>query len=502
MGLRLRDFPIRTKLIVMAMVTSLAALGVSSIALVIVDVASFRSALRSDLESTGSIIANNSTGALSFRNPADAGEVLGALRDRSNIRSACTYDESGQIFAAYSRKSERGSTCPSRPEPEKAGFTSDALIVYRPVILGDKRIGTIYIDSSMEGFWDNLRSQGIALAVVLGFAGLLSFLISSRLQRLISGPVLALANAADKVSETKDFSFRATKETEDEVGQLVDAFNRMLSQISQQNAQMAGLLESEQRAANRLAELNADLGNSNANLTRSNEALERFAFVASHDLQEPLRMITAYSQLLVKTHPGEFDKEAAMFVGNIVEGTKRMRELLADLLAYTEISAGPEGPAEAEAVDLNLVIENVRQNLKATIDENGAVITSDALPTLAAHKGHFVPLFQNLIGNAIKYRSEHPPRIHISVQKTDGQFRFAVADNGMGIDPEYHEKIFAMFKRLHGKKIPGTGIGLAICQRVVERYGGRIWVESQVGQGATFLFTLPTVAVYSAGATK
>jgi hypothetical protein len=253
------------------------------------------------------------------------------------------------------------------------------------------------------------------------------------------------------------------------------------------------------RAANRLAQLNADLENSNSSLTRSNEALERFAFIASHDLQEPLRMITAYSQLLVKAYPGEFDKDAAMFVGNIVEGTRRMRELLADLLAYTEIGSGPEEPAEAEAVDLNLVIENVKQNLKASIDENGAVITSDPLPTLAAYQGHFVPLFQNLIGNAIKYRSEHPPRIHISVQKTDGQFRFAVADNGMGIEPEYHEKIFEVFKRLHGKKIPGTGVGLSICQRVVERYGGRIWVESQVGRGATFLFTLPTAAVNSAG---
>jgi PAS domain S-box-containing protein len=253
------------------------------------------------------------------------------------------------------------------------------------------------------------------------------------------------------------------------------------------------------RAADRLAQLNADLENSNSSLTRSNEALERFAFIASHDLQEPLRMITAYSQLLIKAYPGKFDKDAAMFVGNIVEGTRRMRELLADLLAYTEIGSGPEEPAGAGSVDLDFVIENVRQNLKAAIEENGAVITSDSLPTLAAYQGHFVALFQNLIGNAIKYRSEHPPRIHVSVQSIDGQLRFAVADNGMGIEPEYHEKIFEVFKRLHGKKIPGTGVGLAICQRVVERYGGRIWVQSQVGQGATFLFTLPAIAVRSAG---
>ena len=264
--------------------------------------------------------------------------------------------------------------------------------------------------------------------------------------------------------------------------------------IGQEDLVLAAIIDiSERKKAEK------ELLASNEALSRSNEALERFAFIASHDLQEPLRMITAYSQLLVKAFPGELDKDVAMFVDNITGGTKRMRTLLADLLAYTEINLGPAEPAEAEAVDLNLVIENVRQNLKPSIDESGAVITSDPLPTLAAYPVHFVPLFQNLVGNAIKYRSESPPRIHISVQKTEGQFRFAVADNGIGIDPEYHEKIFEVFKRLHGKTIPGTGVGLAICQRVVERYGGRIWVESQAGQGATFLFTFPAVAVYSAG---
>ena len=219
--------------------------------------------------------------------------------------------------------------------------------------------------------------------------------------------------------------------------------------------------------------------------------LQHFVYAASHDLQEPLRMITVYSQLLVKAYPGKLDDNAATFVDNIVGGTKRMRELLSDLLAYSEIGASPEEPAAA--VDLNVIIENVTQNLKVSIDESGAVITTGPLPTLSAREGHFIPLFQNLIGNAIKYRSAQPPRIHVSAQAMDGQLRFTVADNGMGIDPAYREKIFIAFKRLHGKKIPGTGIGLAICQRIVERYGGRIWVESQPGQGSTFIFTLPDI---------
>jgi PAS domain S-box-containing protein len=247
------------------------------------------------------------------------------------------------------------------------------------------------------------------------------------------------------------------------------------------------------RAVERVAKLNADLQRSNEVLALTNQDLERFAFIASHDLQEPLRMITAYSQLLIRSYPAEFDSKASTFVDNIVDGTTRMRDLLSDLLAYTEIRSREE--EGLEVVDLNSVIENVTQNLKASIDETGTVVTSDHLPTLHASRAHFEPLFQNLIGNAIKYRSAQPPRIHVSVEEVNGELRFSVSDNGIGIDPEYHKQIFEVFRRLHGKKIAGTGVGLAICQRVVERYGGRIWVESQSGQGATFWFTLPNVAV-------
>ncbi len=275
------------------------------------------------------------------------------------------------------------------------------------------------------------------------------------------------------------------------ISPLYDEFGRIVGA-----SKIARDISAQVLAAERLAEVNAALQRSNESLARSNEDLERFAFVASHDLQEPLRMITVYSQLLIKscllsTATGEPDGEVKMYIDYVVGGTRRMRELLADLLAYSEIGARPEEPTSA--IDLNVVMKKVTQNLKASIDENGATITADRLPTVSAHEGHFVPLFQNLIGNAIKYKSAQPPRIHISVKEAGGQLRFAVADNGIGIDPEYREKIFVPFKRLHGKDIPGTGIGLAICQRVIERYGGRIWVESAVGQGATFIFTLPSL---------
>jgi PAS domain S-box-containing protein len=224
-------------------------------------------------------------------------------------------------------------------------------------------------------------------------------------------------------------------------------------------------------------------------LRRANEDLKQFAFAASHDLQEPLRMITSYSQLLLKGYRGQLNTEASMCVDFIGKGTKQMRELLSDLLSFTEVGAA-NGPPEHELVNLNLILQRVTHSLKAAIDESAALVTCEDLPEVEGEPTHFVQLFQNLITNAIKYRGESSPRVHVTAELVNGEWLFAVADNGIGIDPEYHQKVFGVFKRLHGKAISGTGIGLAICQRVIERYGGRIWVESQVDHGATFYFTL------------
>jgi PAS domain S-box-containing protein len=236
-------------------------------------------------------------------------------------------------------------------------------------------------------------------------------------------------------------------------------------------------------------ELTEEAERLNEQLRRANDDLKQFAFAASHDLQEPLRMITSYSQLLIKGYRDQLDGEAAVCVGFINEGTKHMRDLLADLLAYTE--TGAEKGEANESIDLNKIFEKVTQNLRRAIEESGAVVTRDDLPNAHGHDPRFVQLFQNLIGNAIKYHGTSLPVVRVSAEQRKSEWLFAVADNGIGIEPEHHQTIFGVFKRLHGKAIPGTGIGLAICQRVVERYGGRIWVESQVGQGTTFYFTLP-----------
>ena len=200
-------------------------------------------------------------------------------------------------------------------------------------------------------------------------------------------------------------------------------------------------------------------------------------------------MIATYSQLLLKGYRGQLEGEAGLCVQNIADGTNRMRDLLADLLAYAQLTM--DGRESSEVADLGAVYEGALHNLKAAVQENGAIVTCDPLPIVPGREAHLIQLFQNLIANSIKYRSDCPPRIHVAAEKQEGRWRFGVSDNGIGIDPLYQQQIFGVFKRLHGKQIPGTGIGLAICQRVVERGGGRIWVESQPNRGATFYFTLP-----------
>ena len=235
------------------------------------------------------------------------------------------------------------------------------------------------------------------------------------------------------------------------------------------------------------------LRRTNQELSRANEALQQFAFAASHDLQEPLRMITSYSQLLLKGYPGPVEGDAAVCVKFISQGTTRMRELLADLLAYTQVNT--DGEVSDERVDLNLAAGKAVENLRTAIEESKAAVTIDRLPAAHGQNAHFVQLFQNLVGNAIKYRTEQAPVIHVSSEWQGGFWKISVSDNGIGIDPEYQGTVFRVFKRLHGKTIPGTGMGLAICQRVVERHGGRIWVESNPGGGSTFHFTLPAAEI-------
>jgi PAS domain S-box-containing protein len=271
---------------------------------------------------------------------------------------------------------------------------------------------------------------------------------------------------------------------------LQQAHDELESRVQERTTELAHANRNLQQEITERRRAEAGLARSVEELTRSNADLSQFAYSASHDLKEPLRNIAIYSEWLKMRYQGKLDATADQFLNFLTEGAQRMTAMIRDLLEYTRAATEPE---EAnEATDASVALANAMADLQQLILDNQAVLTHGSLPTLAVREVHLRQLFQNLIANAIKYRSNDPPRIHISATDSDGYCLFSVADNGIGIAPESHEKIFGIFTRLQARsKSSGTGIGLAICKRIVERYDGRIWVESEPKRGATFFFKLP-----------
>ncbi len=251
---------------------------------------------------------------------------------------------------------------------------------------------------------------------------------------------------------------------------------------------LARLPQSVQRAIEE-KELREENRRTQEELARSNRDLEQFAYVASHDLQEPLRMVATYTQLLAERYQGKLDESADKYIHYAVDGALRMQTLVKDLLAFSRVGRMQQKPQDT---DCSLVVRSAIANLQAVIEESGARVIYHALPNLVADQSELLQLFQNLIGNAIKFRKAEPPEIRVTAKKKRKEWLFSVEDNGIGIAPQHLEDVFVIFKRLHTREeYAGSGIGLAICKKIVEHNQGRIWVESQAGQGSTFRFTWP-----------
>ena len=312
-------------------------------------------------------------------------------------------------------------------------------------------------------------SFGIAIALLLVVGA-----VALGLRAAATRPLTRLANEARQVA-AGDFDHEVTASGPREAADLAIDVNRMRERILSELSAV--------RMANTALQARAH------DLERSNSELEQFAYVASHDLQEPLRKVASFCQLLQRRYVGQLDERADQYIEFAVDGAKRMQALIDDLLAFSRVGRVEREPA---LISCASALSAARVNLTAEIRDSGAVIETGDLPVVRAEFSLITSLFQNLLTNAIKFRGDKPPRIVISAERQDAFWLFTFADNGIGVEPEYADRIFVIFQRLHDRaSYSGTGIGLAMCRKIVEYYGGRIWLETSAGPGATFCFTLP-----------
>ena len=327
-------------------------------------------------------------------------------------------------------------------------------------------------------------NQGIIIIAIFIISGIMAIIINSGFTNKTLSKRIAALGKGIAIIGAGDLDYRIAAEGDDELSALAQANNEMASKLKKSYTSMENLQEEvvERKKAEEA------LTHQTVELKRSNEELQQFAYIASHDLQEPLRMIASYLQLIEKRYKGQLDKDADEFIAFAVEGASRLQDMISGLLAYSRVQTKGK---PLEEVNCSEVFGKAISNLKVAIEESGALITADRLPVVIGDPVQLVQVFQNLLSNSIKFRAEGLPRVHVSAEKKGEESVFSVKDNGIGIAPEYRDRIFNIFQRLHGREYPGVGIGLSLCRRIVERHGGRIWFESEVGKGTTFYFTIP-----------
>ncbi len=390
------------------------------------------------------------------------------------------------------------------------------LSVSSPLLAG--KVGYVHVGMDLgqirSAIWTAVAKQSALMLTIFVSCLLLAYSLMNKLVEPLNrltdyANTLAAGVSRTPETRTSDAAIQPITARTDEIGQLARAFQEMVLEVSAREAQLRTAHDELERRVrertNELEQANAHLQEEIAvrkeaedevretaqELARSNGELEQFAYVASHDLQEPLRMVASYVDLLSQRYKEQLDEKAQRWIGFAVDAATRMKQLINDLLEFSRVSTRGK---EFAKVDCDKVFSTVLANLQQVILESGGAVSRGELPAVLGDVVQVTQLFQNLISNAIKYHGPEPPRVSIEAVRQEDVWQFSVCDNGIGIDSQFHERIFVIFQRLHTRtEYAGTGIGLALCKKIVERHGGRIWVESQPGLGATFHFTLPDV---------
>lgn len=441
----------------------------------------FERRLAHDMTVLASILGNNSRAALTFNDSGAATEILAALRVKQHISRAILHDAQGQWFAGYERSRDTTDSQPIFAESETNVFRKGYFAVGHDITLDQRRIGHIYLETDLEE-WDKLlRNSAIVFVLIALLTIGLTLALAMLVQRIITGPINHLVETAREIYRRKDYGIRATKTTGDELGVLVDGFNEMLDEIQRRDADLRDAqTHLEQRVVERTAQLDA-----------ANKELEAFSYSVSHDLRAPLRSIDGFSQALLEDYPDRLDEQGRQYLMRVRANTQLMAGLIDDLLKLSRVT---RAEIRRETVDLSALAESILEELKCAEPQR---LVDVAIPPGLCAEGDQKLLgiaLTNILSNAWKFTGRQPSaRIELGAIDAGGEHTFYVRDNGVGFDMAYADKLFGVFQRLHAQsEFPGTGVGLATVQRIINRHGGRVWAESAIGNGATFYFTLPS----------
>jgi len=439
----------------------------------------FRKTTTEKLSTIGKIISTNSTAALAFDDSENAKEILAALKAEPHIVAAALYNKDGELFSKYSADRRDTNFFPKKPQQDGYRYIRSHIDGFEPILQDERRLGTLYLRSDLGGMYDRFRVFGVVAILVIFLSFILAYLLSMILQKSISKPILTLSETAKVISNQKDYSVRAVKSGNDEVGGLTNAFNNMLEEIEKQNKTLSEFNKNlEQKVSDRTEQLET-----------VNKELESFSYSISHDLRAPLRGVVGFAAILEEDYGNKLDDEGKRIISVIKNNTLKMGRLIDDLLTFSRMS---RQDIMRTNIATNKMVRDVIEDLVPGDKKPAIHWDIQNLPDLKGDINAIRQVWVNLISNAVKYSAtKKQPQIEIGSFKSNGQTVLYIKDNGVGFDEKYKNKLFQVFQRLHSEQdFEGTGIGLAIIKKIISKHGGHVWAEGEKDKGACFSFSL------------